>query len=307
MSKFGEFLARHLNKAFPKLPMQAELEKAKRDLEANQRWAYREAERVIPFFGSDWNLAGKLTLDVGTGLGGKIPFWVNESQVKRLVSIDIDEEKLVRYQNQKANLQPPLLHPDRVYIAACDAAALPFPDNCFDALVSINTFEHIHKLDQALESCFRILKPGGHAYLQFPPYYSPWGPHLGNWIHYPWPHVLFSEKTLLNVLASVEKEKKLNREFLPATQIDWEKPRTNLPNLNRVTLRGFRRLIKKSGFLPRKISYLPFGYERLKTSFFRRLVYYLLKGCTHLPFLQEIVVTKMVFILEKPREERKDS
>ncbi len=302
MSKLGEFLAWRLNKAFPKLKMQADLEDAKRNLAANQLWAYNEARRVVPFFGADWSLAGKLVLDVGTGLGGKLPFFVNEGHAKSVVSIDIDESKLATFQKHRQDLTPRPQNPQAIKIAASDAASLPFPDNCFDASVSINTFEHIANVGQALRESYRVLKPGGLAYLQLPPYYSPWGPHLGNWIHFPWPHLFFSEKTLLNVLRRVKKEQDLNANFLPAAQVDWEMPRACLPNLNRVTLRRFRKLIRESGFIIRQAALLPVGYDVLRKLPFLRSVYWLLKGCTYVPLLQEVVVTKMVFVLEKRDE-----
>lgn len=42
-----------------------------------------------------------------------------------------------------------------------DAHRLPFKDRVFDAVVSFNTFEHLHDPTTAAREIFRVLKPGG--------------------------------------------------------------------------------------------------------------------------------------------------
>ncbi|MBS1250252.1 MAG: Ubiquinone/menaquinone biosynthesis C-methyltransferase UbiE [Chloroflexi bacterium] len=282
--------------------MQAELEDAKGNLAANQLWAYREAERVTPFFGSAWDLTGQRVLDVGTGLGGKLPFLVNEGEAKSVVSIDIDGSKLATFQKNRVKQKPQPKNPEIIHVAVSDGAALPFPKDHFDALISINTFEHIQNLEGALAESYRVLEPGGRAFLHLPPYFSPWGAHVENWIRFPWPHLFFSEETLLNVLRRVEQEQGLSANFLPSARMDWAASRTRLPNLNRVTLRRFRKLIQETGFLIRTLNLLPVGYEALRKIPFLRSFYWLLKGGSYVPILQEVLVTKMVFVLEKKRE-----
>ncbi|MGL5097922.1 MAG: methyltransferase domain-containing protein, partial [Planctomycetia bacterium] len=54
---------------------------------------------------------------------------------------------------------------------AGDAHQLPFGDDAFDAVVTFNTFEHLHSPHTAAKEIFRVLKPGGRlvvhtAYLQ---------------------------------------------------------------------------------------------------------------------------------------------
>ena len=58
------------------------------------------------------------------------------------------------------------------------AEALPF-DECFDAILSFDVFEHVKSVQSALRECFRVLKPGGRAYLVFPSYFHPVEHHLG--------------------------------------------------------------------------------------------------------------------------------
>lgn len=46
-----------------------------------------------------------------------------------------------------------------------DAHRLPFHDNVFDAVVTFNTFEHLHDPRQAAAELHRVLKPGGKVFL----------------------------------------------------------------------------------------------------------------------------------------------
>ena len=50
--------------------------------------------------------------------------------------------------------------------ARADAAALPFADGCFDAVVACLVFEHIRTVDEAIAEVARVLRPGG-AFLFF--------------------------------------------------------------------------------------------------------------------------------------------
>lgn len=46
-----------------------------------------------------------------------------------------------------------------------DAHALPFLDNTFDAVVSLNAFEHYHSPERVAEEILRVLKPQGRLFL----------------------------------------------------------------------------------------------------------------------------------------------
>jgi len=59
-----------------------------------------------------------------------------------------------------------------------DAHALPFINECFDGIVSMNAFEHYHSPNQVVDELLRVLKPGGWlvvqtAFLQ-PEHEYPW-------------------------------------------------------------------------------------------------------------------------------------
>lgn len=299
MSKLGEWLAWKLNRLFPPLAIHQELRAAKSNIRANQRWAYKDAKRVCRKFGRHWNLSDQEVLNVGHGLGGKLPFYL-EAGAQFLVGIDIDVQSTHIAQKHVHSLDLNAQAKIGVSLIVSDAGNLPFCDNSFDAVVSINTFEHIMKLEEALQDCHRVLRTGGLAFLYLPPYYSPWGPHLENWIHFPWPHLLFSDKTLMRVAAREDAQLQLNQQFVEAARVDWLGETRQIPGVNRVTLGQFRKMLSRVGFSIVEFKLLPFGHDTLNTgSFLKRLIFSLLNAMVYVPILQEIIVTKMVCVFRK--------
>ncbi|WP_372825247.1 methyltransferase domain-containing protein [Polaromonas sp.] len=94
-----------------------------------------------------------------------------------------------------------------------DARDMEFADSSFDVVVSVSAFEHIHRLDEVVAECHRVLRPGGVMYSHFGPIWStPYGHHLwltegartltyANVILPPWCHLLRSRDELLELCA----------------------------------------------------------------------------------------------------------
>jgi ubiquinone/menaquinone biosynthesis C-methylase UbiE len=55
--------------------------------------------------------------------------------------------------------------------------ALPYADNRFDLVVSLAVFEHVQDPAQVARETFRVLKPGGYAFIEVPNYIFPFEPH----------------------------------------------------------------------------------------------------------------------------------
>lgn len=125
-----------------------------------------------------------------------------------------------------------------VRFVEADAGALPFEENRFDYAFSFNAFEHFPDPEKVLDEAIRVLKPGGHLYLEFNPlYYAPYGEHAAISITVPYCHILW-DKDVLNHYC--------REEDLP--MIDYS-------HVNRWTLDQYRSLWRKKSFVLKKIRY----------------------------------------------------
>ncbi len=79
-----------------------------------------------------------------------------------------------------------------------DVLHLPFRQGVFDFVVLSEVVEHVHSCFVCLTECNSVLKPGGAAYVSFPPYYGPFGGHLRS--HIPFPYAHYLPKFVLRVL-----------------------------------------------------------------------------------------------------------
>ncbi len=293
MSKFSIWLVETINRFTPPPENLHRIHQAKLSLEAYQELEFDEAQRLCPEFGPTWSVKNKKVLDVGCGLGGSPSFYASAG-AKSVTALDLRPIS-VRATQAKARQQSQ----DQIHPVLADAAWMPFEDNYFDMIVSINVYEHIDDLPKALSECKRVLHPGGLIYLHIPPFYSPWGAHVEGWINFPWPHVFFSDKTLIEVARRVEVRSRKNDEYIPTAQVDWSGLKM-LPELNRVTVNQFMRLVQSTKLKIVEYHLLPFGRHFLpKHGPTGRLLLFWLKLLTKLPLLNEVITTKMVFVLAK--------
>jgi SAM-dependent methyltransferase len=294
MTRLGVRIAEFLNNLIPPFAIHQSLDTSKQRVELYQEHEYREAQKVCRDFGPLWAVQNRRILDVGSGLGGK-PVYYADIGASQVVGIDL------RFGSSKATQS---LIQERSYTSTVlpvlgDAAHLPFVKEYFDVIVSINAFEHIEDLYNTLEECRRVLRTGGIMFLHFPPFYSPWGAHLEGWIDFPWPHLFFSDQTLLEVAHRVETHRRKNQHYIDSAQVNWNSSE-RLPELNRVTVRQFVLMLQSSGFSMLEVDLLPFGRHYLAGGgLIKGALWIMFKLLCTLPVLQEVLTTKMVFVLKK--------
>ena len=106
-------------------------------------------EQILPMAAA--HLAGqRRVLDVGTG-EGQVARLAAQLGAELVVGVDPTANQVV-VARQRAG--------GPVY-ARSGAAALPFPDGHFDAVVACLVFEHIRDVDDAIAEVARVLAPGG--------------------------------------------------------------------------------------------------------------------------------------------------
>ncbi len=106
-------------------------------------------EQILPM--ADEHLAGAArVLDVGTG-EGQLARRAIRAGSRFAVGIDPTRKQLATAVERAGGPRYP----------RAVAAALPFPDAVFDAVVACLVFEHIEDFERAIEEVGRVLRPGG--------------------------------------------------------------------------------------------------------------------------------------------------
>ena len=107
------------------------------------------------------------------------------------------------------------------------------PDGRFDAVFSIDGFEHYDDPAGVLRLLRGLLRPGGRVYAAFgPPWFHPFGGHLFS--VFPWAHLIFTEQALLRWRSGFKSDGA--RRF---HEVEG--------GLNQMTVARFKRLVAASG------------------------------------------------------------
>ncbi|MDR1920278.1 MAG: methyltransferase domain-containing protein [Candidatus Adiutrix sp.] len=100
--------------------------------------------------------AGKTILDVGCGRGVLIPI---------LREIMGPAAKIIALDASAAMLEGAAAKDSEVKTIQARAEAIPLPDNHVDLLICFSAFPHIHDKPAAADEFYRVLTPGGTAYI----------------------------------------------------------------------------------------------------------------------------------------------
>jgi ubiquinone/menaquinone biosynthesis C-methylase UbiE len=141
-----------------------------------ERWVVNNPSRVFQQQIEIWLLKrmmplahGATILEVGCGRGAGAKLINKVFQPGRLMILDLDFQMI---QKAKTYLNPEAMEPMSLYVG--DAACLPFKTNSLDALFGFGFLHHVPDWRMALSEVARVLKTGGHYYIEelFPSLYQ---------------------------------------------------------------------------------------------------------------------------------------
>ena len=187
---------------------------------------------------------------------------------------------------------------DHIKFVQSTPTNIPLPSSSVDVVYTIDTIEHLSKPKEILSDVFRVLRPGGIVLVHFNPWLNPHGHHLEDIITFPWPHAIFSMRTLLNVA-----EKLYDSPLYPASCYFMDGNGNKKPNpykdrnmwnnyLNFMTIKRFNQLLRELPFEVRHQERIGFGGSTFKLS---RTV----RGLAKAPVLTEYFTSVLFTVLVK--------
>lgn len=249
-------------------------------------WQFDKGEATISYFldkaNFDTMFKDKVVLDIGCGPAGKTLFYASKG-VKKIYGLDI----LEKYESEAYKLSSEKGLGGRFEFIAGDAANMPFGDCFFDTIIMNDAFEHFTEPAAVLNECSRILKPGGSLYVNFPPYYHPYGSHLSDVIGIPWVHILFSDVTLIKVYKELTERLPDGKERISFRISASDDGKEYFSYINKMTVRKFKKLVSCSPFSV-------FWYNEIPLRS-------ILRPLAKVPLLKECFVKMVVCILYKVR------
>ena len=243
-------------------------------------WQFSRGSETLDCFsdyaGNGSLIEGRSVLDVGCGAAGKSVFYATLG-AESVVGCDLfDYSDVSRETAEKHGVA------DKFRFVKADASRLPFPDGAFDTVVMSDFIEHAGDIEKVLSEALRVCRPGGVILINFTSYRHPRGAHLSDAINVPWCQYLFSEKTLVSAYRYLISDKS-DREYREKLKLDEN--RTRIAYINRITIRGFERLLKKMRLIP--------AYKT------RRPLRSGLRLFARLPLLGECFTHSAVYVFEK--------
>jgi ubiquinone/menaquinone biosynthesis C-methylase UbiE len=248
------------------------------------------------YFGLDLKplLQGKTALDLGCFTGGRSIAWFERYGLGHISGIDIKEVYI-----EAAN-QFGAMHNANADFRNGIGESLPFEDETFDAILTFDVLEHVQDLRKTLSECYRVLINGGRLFLVFPSYFQPVEQHLTLVTTVPCINWFFSGETLLRAYCEILEERGTDaywyRRASPYLE-PWERGN----EVNGTTFSQFKRLIRTMDWRVLAEVHKPVGSVGPKShrSHFAKLGSTFFLPLTFLPFLQELFLHRITFILEK--------
>jgi len=228
--RLSERICLTLNSFFPKKTVQGRGSAENYSL-AQYNWGKQGFGTVSSYI----NLKDKVVLDAGCSFGGKTLFYA-EQGCASITGLDLDELRIkhAREYAEKKNITG-------IKYVQGNLVNLPFDTDTFDVIFLNDVVEHIDRpiLIGALKECKRVLKPGGRIYIEFPPWSSYDAGHLYDYIYIPWCHLIFSSKTLINVINKLSPD---------ASTMGTLSYIEHFKELNKLTIKEFKQMVRDIDF-----------------------------------------------------------
>jgi len=229
--------------------------------------AEREAESFEDFFQFFSRarvfeaVRGRRLLDFGSGYGGRTIEYVRKLGASEAWGVEPVPRHIELAESFARSLGVSNCH-----FRLCGNTDIPLPDASVDVVVSYDVIEHVQDPRISMKEIYRVLAPGGVAFLAFPLYDGAQSHHLDYITRLPGLHWLFSAKTLVaavnSYLSAEGAVKKYGVGIQPEPGLSYDGERKVLPTLNGLTGEAFRAML--TPFEVVELRFRPmYGHRRL--------------------------------------------
>lgn len=246
---------------------------------------------LLNYFERELRIPGGMTLDLGCGFGGRTVAF-QEAIGDYCIGIDINAKwsmAALRFARSMGS--------SNALFTAAIGESIPFADNSFDLVLCYDVFEHVQDPEETLTEVYRVLKPAGLFLTVFPPFFHPKGSHLEGYVsRLPYANLFFPSRVLIRAIDELLEER--GGGYRPQSL----RPGDRLYALNGVTIRRFRRMLRRSNFEVLRLEFLPLvnkmirGFEKWRMKYYAWIFYPL----PHIPVLREVFTHRIVAVLRKP-------
>jgi SAM-dependent methyltransferase len=184
------------------------------------------------------DLADQRVLEIGCGAGYEV-WYLSHQFGADATGLDIIERAAW------AELADERTH----YVLGDLTAERLFEDGAFDRIISFAVWEHVAHPSAALAEAFRVLRPGGLAWIKANLHRGPMASHLYADIAFPYPHLLFTDDVIREFM---------RRHGRPVAGASW---------VNRLSWADYDARIRALGF---RIRALRFTGQPIDEEFYRR-------------------------------------
>jgi SAM-dependent methyltransferase len=269
------------------------------DQEVYFKEQYHSTERLIKKFAGSIDVEDKVILDVGSGLGGRAP-WFIEQGARAVYCIDVNRQELARGRTILDSLFPVSVTTSVMFIHPCEITDEHFGD----VALLIDCFEHLTDASAVLHDVHRWLRMNGILWIGSIGWYHYLASHCDSHIPIPWSQVFFSEKAILKTIRTILREpgyKPNVWEQLEGIE-RWDNVQTlrERPGepLNMLSLRQVRKIVLNSEFQKIRFKVHGFGGSRSK-------LLYWLRSLSQVPVLDEFLHSYYtVQALNQPKSSR---
>lgn len=171
------------------------------DQNAYFEYQFQSTERMQRRFMTDFAFKGAVVLDLGCGLGGRAPYWLQHG-AKRVLCVDINRQELAAGQAILAARFPDLRH----RVAFLHPEDMDAQERA-DVSIVFDVFEHLRDPAQVLLDAYDWLKPGGKMWIGSIGWYNYMASHCHSHIPIYWSQLIFSQAAMIRTIRKVIRGK----------------------------------------------------------------------------------------------------